>query len=69
MIYDAGGNPVMTCTVRDISATGAGLKLDADLPLPDPFFLSLTRDGNVRRRCKPVWQLAVVAGVRFADPE
>jgi hypothetical protein len=65
MIYDADGNSVMPCTVRDISATGAGLKLGEDVPLPQSFFLSLTRDGNVRRLCEPVWQLSVVAGVRF----
>ena len=69
MIYDAGGTAVMTCTVRDISATGVGLKLDIDMPLPDPFLLALTRDGHVRRLCRPVWQLSIVAGVRFADPD
>jgi hypothetical protein len=67
MIYDAHGDSVMSCTVRDISATGAGLKLSKDVPLPQSFFLALTRDGNVRRLCEPVWQLSVVAGVRFSD--
>jgi hypothetical protein len=67
MIYDIKGNSVMACTVRDISRTGAGLKLDQDVPLPSSFLLSLTRDGNVRRSCELVWQLSVVAGVRFSD--
>ena len=67
MIYDVDGNCVMPCTVRDISATGAGLKLSQDMPLPQSFFLALTRDGNVRRLCEPVWQLSVVAGVRFRE--
>jgi hypothetical protein len=67
MIYDVNGNSVMACTVRDISKTGAGLKLDQDVPLPQSFLLALTRDGNVRRVCELVWQLSVVAGVRFSD--
>ena len=67
MIYDADGNSVMACTVRDISATGARLELSQDAPLPKPFLLALTRDANVRRVCEPVWQLAVVAGVRFSE--
>jgi len=65
MIYDAHGNALMACTLRDISATGARLELSQDVPLPSSFFLALTRGGDVRRLCKPVWQLATVAGVRF----
>jgi len=67
MIYDPQGNPVLKCTVRDISATGAGLKLSEDVPLPKSFFLAFTRDGMVRRCCEPAWQLSIVAGVRFTD--
>ena len=67
MIYDPQGNAVLACTVRDISASGAGLKLSEDLPLPESFFLAFTRNGMVRRRCAPVWQLSIVAGVRFTD--
>ena len=67
MIYDPQGTPVLECIVRDISATGAGLKLSEDVPLPESFFLAFTRDGMVRRRCEPVWQLSIVAGVRFSD--
>jgi len=67
MIYDPKGIPLFACTVRDISATGAGLALSEDAPLPESFFLAFTRDGAVRRLCAPVWQLSVVAGVRFTD--
>ena len=67
MIYDPTGTPLFACTVRDISATGAGLALSEDAPLPKSFVLTFTRDGAVRRVCEPVWQLAVVAGVRFTD--
>ena len=65
MIYDADGRSIMTCVVRDISATGARLALSKDEPLPAVFSLALTRDTNVHRLCETVWQLATVAGVRF----
>ena len=67
MIYDTRGNSVMECIVRDISATGVGLKLSQDLPLPQSFFLALTREGNVRRSCELVWQFSIVAGARFSE--
>src|ERR1043165_6817806 len=52
MIYDPQGNPLFGCTVRDISATGAGLALNEDAPLPQSFVLAFTRDGAVRRLCE-----------------
>lgn len=57
----------MPCTVCDISATGAKLKLSRDEPLPTQFLLALSRDAYVRRMCEPVWQLSIVAGVRFCE--
>jgi hypothetical protein len=65
MIYDVQGNPIMSCTVRDISATGARVDLAHDAALPKSFLLSLTKDGNVRRKCSVAWQLATVAGIHF----
>ena len=67
MIYNLEGAPLFACTVRDISASGAGLALSEDAPLPESFFLAFTRNGALRRLCAPVWQLSVVAGVRFTD--
>ena len=67
MLYHIDGNSFMACTVRDISATGAGLTLSEDVPLPKSFFLALTRDGNVRRLCASVWQRSLLAGVRFSE--
>ena len=66
MVYDVKGNLLMSCVVRDMSATGAKLELARDEPLPKSFLLSLTRDGMVRRACGVAWQLATVAGVRFS---
>jgi hypothetical protein len=42
--------------------------LREDVPLPKSFSLALTRDAAVRRSCETVWQLAIVAGVRFLPP-
>src|SRR5215212_9210946 len=67
MVYDTEGKSVTACTVRDICETGARLELRQDVPLPKSFLLALTRDANVRRACEAVWQLSIVAGVRFSE--
>ncbi|MEA2934471.1 MAG: hypothetical protein QOD74_1117 [Variibacter sp.] len=69
MIYDASGKAIMPCSLRNVSETGAKLELNQDVPLPGSFLLALTRGGNVRRLCQPVWQHATVAGVRFVKPD
>jgi PilZ domain len=51
--------------VLDVSVTGARLALDKADPLPDRFFLVLSRDGTLRRRCSVVWQTETKAGVQF----
>jgi hypothetical protein len=43
----------------------AKLELREDVPLPKSFSLALTREATVRRSCETMWQLSVVAGVRF----
>jgi len=55
-----------TCTISDISHTGARLVLENDQPLPDRFILLLTRSGGARRRCRVVWRTGVCVGVEFA---
>jgi hypothetical protein len=67
MVYDTDGKSLMPCTVRDISESGARLELSQDVPLPKSFLLALTRDAHVRRSCESVWQLSIVAGVRFSE--
>ena len=66
-VYNPDGTPLVECILRDISATGAKLELREDMSLPKSFMLALTRDGIVRRPCETVWQLSIVAGVRFSD--
>ena len=65
MVYNADGQAFLACMVRNVSASGGNLELSKDIPLPKFFTLALTPDGNVRRLCKPVWQLSTVVGVRF----
>lgn len=57
------------CTVSDISATGAQIKLDAKDDFPDEFNLILTRGAKVHRRCAVVWRTKNRIGVRFVAPE
>jgi hypothetical protein len=67
-IFDHDGHRIVECTVRDVSATGARLGLRQDVALPQSFLLALTQTGGVRRSCDTVWQLSIVAGVRFTAP-
>lgn len=66
-IYDKDGDFLLPCTIRDLSKTGARLELFKDTPLPQYFLVSLLPDGSGRRLCSKVWQLALIAGVRFAE--
>ena len=68
-IYDKDGSFLWPCTVRDISRSGARLELFKEAALPQYFLLSLLPDGSGRRLCSKVWQLALIAGVRFAEKQ
>jgi hypothetical protein len=54
----------MACTVRDLSATGARLRVDGSLTLPDTFELIIELDG-LEANCQVVWRKANEAGVKF----
>lgn len=66
-IYQKDGSFLLPCTVRDISRSGGRLELFKETPLPQYFLLSVMPDGSARRLCSKVWQLALIAGVRFAE--
>lgn len=66
-IYDKAGSFLAPCKVRDLSKTGVRLELFKEATLPRYFLLSLEADGTERRLCSKVWQLAAVAGARFAE--
>ncbi|MEJ0076931.1 MAG: PilZ domain-containing protein [Alphaproteobacteria bacterium] len=62
------------CTMLDVSAGGARLKLNGDLTVPDQFTLLLSKiDGRLKRQCVVAWRKEKQIGVRFvaagvADP-
>jgi hypothetical protein len=53
------------CTIADVSETGARLELELGADLPNEFWLLLSSDGKVRRRCKVMWQTGDQVGVRY----
>jgi PilZ domain-containing protein len=64
-LYASDGRQIGPCEVRDVSEGGAMLVISADDELPVELVLSLSRNGQVRRHCRVVWQAAKHAGVRF----
>jgi hypothetical protein len=68
-IFGKDGTFLLPCTVRDLSKSGARLELFKETALPQYFLLSLLPDGSGRRLCSKVWQIALIAGVRFVEKE
>jgi len=68
-IYHKDGSFLLPCMVRDVSRTGGRLELFKEAVLPQYFLLSLMPDGSGRKLCSRVWQLALVAGVRFVEKQ
>ncbi len=64
-LYTADGWPLGECEMRDVSAGGARLSHAIADELPDELFLTLSRDGKVRRRCGIVRREDGQIGVRF----
>jgi hypothetical protein len=54
----------MECTIRNLSSTGAGLRLDGLSPAPEQFELLFLRTGQ-RRRARVRWQNGADVGVEF----
>src|SRR5262249_22654855 len=63
------GSDVRECQVRDISVTGARIKIEKLNDLPSEFILLLATIGKPHRRCHVVWQTATEAGVQFLVEE
>jgi PilZ domain len=54
------------CMVTDISASGARLYSEADMP--ETFTLSVTvEDADIKHECRVVWRLGGEVGVTFID--
>lgn len=52
------------CVVRDLSATGARLRSDSSLSIPDRFELCIPLDG-LEAECEVMWRRGEDIGVRF----
>lgn len=61
------GNITLPCVVRDISDTGAKLKVDTGRHPPDHFQLQIELDGLVAN-CMVVWRDGQQLGVEFTEP-
>ncbi len=57
--------PPLTCSISDVSETGARIVLEQDEDLPDRFVLLLTASGDARRICRVVWRTGSTLGVEF----
>jgi hypothetical protein len=61
----AGTEPPRSCTVTDVSESGARLKVEKPDELPEKFILLLTTSGKARRLCRVIWRSKKDAGVKF----
>ena len=68
------GSLVCECDLADVSQVGARLRLSTEPGRPSPsidpkFVLSLSRRGNLFRKCELVWQKQNEIGLRFVGRE
>ena len=54
----------VSCTLRDLSSTGARLRVDNIVTIPDTFELIIAVDG-LEANCEVVWRKTNEVGVRF----
>jgi hypothetical protein len=60
-----GGFAKRNCTVLDLSAGGARIKLAEKGPIGNNLSLALTRDVRKATRCRVVWRKDSIIGVEF----
>lgn len=58
------GGGAISCTVRNISTSGASLEVASPIGIPDSIVLELEGGG---RRCRVIWRKERRIGVRFVD--
>ena len=67
-IVQKDGAIIAPCTMLDVSAGGARLKLDAPTSVPNEFILQLSEFGpRLIRRCLIAWRDERQMGVRFLN--
>jgi hypothetical protein len=59
-----GRHCTLTCTVRDISGTGARIRVQSSVNIPDHFDLIIEMDG-IEAECEVMWRRGSDVGVRF----
>src|SRR5438093_9009134 len=57
----------LKCTVRDLSASGARLRVEGSVTAPDRFVLIIELDG-IEADCEVVRRKAAELGVKFTSP-
>jgi hypothetical protein len=58
-------DPRLDCILWDVSEAGVRITIDTPRSVPQEFFLVLSKDGKVRRRCRVVWRSAEQLGACF----
>lgn len=58
------GASAIDCILRDLSDTGARLKVESPLGVPDAFALRIAGE-DAQRPCRVVWRRATEIGVAF----
>ncbi len=61
----AANDAPQSCTVTDVSESGARLNIAKPNELPEKFVLLLTTSGKARRLCRVIWRSRKEAGVKF----
>jgi len=56
---------IAQCTVYDLSAGGARLRIEGNADIPEKFTLWLASNGAVRRDCRIAWREKNEIGVQF----
>ncbi|RTM14577.1 MAG: PilZ domain-containing protein [Bradyrhizobiaceae bacterium] len=58
------GGGAISCTVRNLSVSGASLDVASPIGIPDAIVLEVE---GVRRQCRVIWRTERRIGVRFGD--
>lgn len=58
------GGGAISCTVRNLSVSGASLDVASPIGIPDAIVLEFE---SIRRQCRVIWRTERRIGVRFGD--
>jgi hypothetical protein len=67
-VWLQAGQDQLSCTMSDVSSTGARLDVDVVDDVPERFVLLLSQSGQPRRLCRVVWRSTNQVGVHFEIP-